>query len=106
MRVLLDECLPRRLKFQLAGHQVITTQEAGLSGKKNGELLRVMAGNFDALLTIDKNIAYQQSTSSLSFALVVMSARSNRLSDLAPHVPSVLEALRSIKPGEVVKVGV
>lgn len=106
MRVLLDECLPRRLKFEFTGHQVMTTQELGLSGKKNGELLRAAAGKIDALLTVDKNLAYQQNLKSLPFAVVVMSSRSNRLGDLIPVVPSVLAVLRSIKPGELVKVGV
>jgi hypothetical protein len=58
MRVLLDECLPRRLKAYLADHQVTTVPEAGWAGRKNGDLLRVAAGVVDAFITVDSNLAY------------------------------------------------
>ena len=48
MRVLLDECLPKRLKQSLIGHDVQTVPEAGWAGKKNGDLIRLAAGKFDA----------------------------------------------------------
>lgn len=59
MRVLLDECLPRRLKAELPDHDVRTVQEEGWAGLKNGALLRVAAGRFDVLLTVDRRIAFQ-----------------------------------------------
>ena len=59
MRVLLDECLPRRLKRDLAGHEVTTVPEAGWAGTKNGELLRLAAARFDAFVTIDQGLAFQ-----------------------------------------------
>jgi hypothetical protein len=40
MRVLLDECVPRGLRDEIAGHEVSTVAEAGWAGVKNGELLR------------------------------------------------------------------
>jgi hypothetical protein len=43
MRILLDESLPKELKFELAGHTVRTVQEMGWSGAKNGELLALAA---------------------------------------------------------------
>jgi hypothetical protein len=43
MRVLLDECLPRKLKNDLAGHDVRTVPDMGWAGKKNGELLQLAA---------------------------------------------------------------
>lgn len=60
MRVLLDECLPRKLKQELGGHEVRTAQEEGWAGLKNGALLQAAAGRFDVLLTVDRNIAFQQ----------------------------------------------
>jgi hypothetical protein len=105
MRVLLDECLPRRLKAHLVGHQVITVPEAGWAGKKNGDLLRAAAGLVDAFITIDSNLAYQQHLADLSFAVVVMSARSNRLQDVLPLVPQVLATLAVAQPGQVARVG-
>jgi hypothetical protein len=47
MRLLLDECLPRQLKRELAGHDVVTVPEAGLAGLKNGALLRRASELFD-----------------------------------------------------------
>ena len=78
MRVLLDECLPRRLKSLLVGHEVRTVPEAGWSGKKNGELIKLAADHFDAFITIDSNLVYQQNLQTLPFGVVVLSARSNR----------------------------
>jgi len=105
MRVLLDECLPRRLKSRLAGHEVQTVPEAGWAGKKNGELLNLLAGRFDAFITIDKNLVYQQNLTKVPFGVVAISARSNRLTDLEPLVPKLLEALSTLRPGDVVRVG-
>lgn len=104
MRILLDECLPRRLKAQFPGHVVRTVPEAGWAGKKNGELLRAASGNVDVFITVDSNLAYQQHLINLPFAVIVLSAHSNRLQDLIPLVPEVLAALVSIEPGHVVRV--
>jgi hypothetical protein len=61
MRILLDECVPRRLARELAGHDVRTVPEMGWSGKRNGELLQLMAGQgFEVFLTVDQNLRYQQ----------------------------------------------
>jgi predicted nuclease of predicted toxin-antitoxin system len=105
MRVLLDECLPRRLKSLLVGHEVMTVPEAGWAGKKNGELLRVAAGKVDAFITVDSNLAYQQHLVGLPFVVVVVTARSNRLADLLPVVPKILESLELAGPGQVMRVG-
>jgi len=67
MRVLLDECLPRGLKKHLHEHDVKTVPEAGWAGLKNGELLRVASGNVDVFVTIDSNLAYQQTVTGFSF---------------------------------------
>ena len=61
MRLLLDECVPRPLKRELPGHDVHTVVEMGWSSKRNGELLRLMlADRFEAFLTVDQNIEFQQ----------------------------------------------
>ncbi len=106
MRVLLDECLPRGLKKHLSAHDVRTVPEAGWAGKKNGELLRLASGSFDIFVTVDKNIAYQQNLLSLPFGVITLSASSNRLADLAPLIPALLEALDAARPGQIVKIGV
>lgn len=71
MRVLLDECFPRALRRELPGHDVKTVEEAGWAGVKNGELLRLAAKDFDVLLTVDRNLEYQQNFSGLTLAVIV-----------------------------------
>ena len=60
MRVLLDECLPRRLKRELVGHDARTVPEMGWASRRNGELLALAAAEFDVFLTVDRNLSYQQ----------------------------------------------
>src|SRR3954462_13136653 len=77
-----------------------------LAGKRNGELLTLAeAAGFDVLLTVDKGLPHQQNLSDRVISLLVVRAHSNEIEDLLPHVPACLEALRSIKPGQVVRVG-
>ncbi len=104
MRILVDECLPRKLARGLVGHEAVTVPEAGWAGKKNGELLHLMADEFDAFLTIDNNLPAQQNLVNHKVAFVVLVAPNNRLETLQPLLPSVLNALRIIQPGEVIKV--
>jgi hypothetical protein len=68
MRVLLDECVPRALRNDLPDHEVKTVAELGWAGVKNGELLRLAAAAFDVLITVDRNLEYQQSFAGLSLA--------------------------------------
>src|SRR2546425_8861054 len=105
MRVLLDECLPRRLMAELPDHEVRTAQEEGWTGLKNGELLRVAAGRFDVLLTVDRNIAFQQNLRGLSIGVLAMVVTSNRLVDIRPIMSKVREALPKVRAGEVTRVG-
>ncbi|MGH8604695.1 MAG: DUF5615 family PIN-like protein [Gammaproteobacteria bacterium] len=71
MRVLLDECVPRALRNDLPGHEVKTVVESGWAGVKNGILLQLAAKQFDILLTIDRNLEYQQNFSGLAIAVIV-----------------------------------
>ena len=93
MRVLLDECLPRRLKHELVGHKTRTAPEMGWASKRNGELLALAVGRFEVFATADRNLSYQQDPSAFDIAIVVLIARSNRLEDLRALVPRLLEVL-------------
>src|SRR5438046_1504532 len=100
MRILLDECVPRRLRREFPDHEVHTVPEMGWSGKKNGELLQLMLPeNFEVFLTVDQNLRYQQNLRTAHIAVVVLVAPSNRLADLLPLMPSILAALGTIQPG-------
>jgi len=106
MRVLLDECVPRKLANQLPGHEVHTVPEAGLAGTSNGELLRLAElACFEAFLAIDRGIEYQQNLRGHQIAIVLVKAKTSRLSDLLPFVPEILQALASIQPGQLVHLG-
>ena len=105
MRILLDECVPRRLRKELPGHDVFTVQEMGWTGKKNGELLQLMSGQkLELFLTVDQNLRFQQNLKGASVAVIVLVAATNRLADLVPLMPSTLRALASIKPGDIVEI--
>ena len=107
MKVLIDECAPKALKSALVakGYDCAMVQEAGWSGKQNGELLALAGGNFDVFITLDQNIRHQQNLTSYKIAVLIIRARSNRLADLRPHFAACVEALRFIQPGTVVEVG-
>ena len=105
MRLLLDECVPKRLKRELPGHDARTVQDLGWAGIKNGALLRLANGQFDALLTVDQGIEYQQNLSGLSISVVVMMALSNDVDDLRLLLPGVEDALAKLQPGEIIRVG-
>ena len=105
MRLLLDECVPRRLRRELPGHDARTVQDLGWAGIKNGALLELANGQFDALLTVDQGIEYQQNISGLSISVVVMMAPSNDVDDLRPLLGAVEQALAQLPPGEIIRVG-
>lgn len=105
MRVLLDECVPRPLRTHFPSHDVRTIREMGWAGKKNGELLALMAADgLEVLLTVDRNLRFQQNLAANGVAVVIMVAATNRLPDLIPTVPAVEAALAVIRPGDAVEV--
>ena len=100
MRLLLDESLPRRLGRLLTGHAVVPVADAGWSGLTNGRLLGVAQEKFDCLLTADRSLVHQQFLPRFEISVVVLRARTNRLEDLAPLVPRILEVLPTLRPGQ------
>lgn len=94
MRVLLDEMLDRRLKRLLPeGVEVVTVRERGWDSKKNGELLALAEKEFNILLTTDRGIPHQQDLARFDLEVVVLSAKSNRISDLEPLMAEVRRRL-------------
>jgi len=106
MKVLLDECVPRKLKNHLAGHVCRTVPEVGLAVKKNGELLLVaQEAGFDVFITVDRGMEYEQNLGRQNIAVVSLRAKSSRLADLVALMPEVLRLLPFIKSGELIRVG-
>lgn len=105
MRLLLDECIDRRLARELPGHHVRTVPQMGWATIKNGRLLRLAEIEFDAFITVDRNLSFQQNLPKFKIAVVVLRARSNRIEDLKPLVPELLAALPGAMAGRVTVVG-
>jgi hypothetical protein len=105
MRLLLDECVPKRLSRELPGHEVRTVHEAGWAGISNGALLRAASDAFDVMLTVDQGVKHQQNLAGLRISVVIMVAASNDIDDLRPLIPAVLKALSTMQAGEIRRVG-
>jgi hypothetical protein len=99
VKVLLDECVDWRLARLIVGHAVKTAHQMGWSGVENGELLALASAQFDVFVTVDRNLALQQNPGTVSISVVVLTAKTNRLADLLPLVPELLDAITSAKRG-------
>jgi len=106
VRILLDESLPRPLARLLPEHEVRTVATMGWTGRRNGELLQLAAGDFDALLTADQNLEHQQNVSALPIAVVVLVAPTNRIESLRPLILILLRTLETLAPRQLVHVSV
>ena len=106
MRVIVDECLPNRLTKVLSKHayEAVLVQKAGYGSLKNGALLRRIQGRFDAFVTIDGNLTYQQNLSEGHIGIVVLEAPTNAFEDIEPLIPSILKALETLKPGHIIRI--
>ena len=95
MKLLLDESVPRRLGSSFPdSFEVRTVQHMGWAGAKNGDLLRMSAEHgFDAFLTVDQGIEYQQNLVGLVLPVIIMIAHRNRLQELQLLVPEVITVL-------------
>lgn len=105
MRILLDECVDRRLAREIVGHEVQYVPELGWSGIKNGELLRLAQTQFDVRVTTDQNLEYEQNIRSFGIAVVVLCGVSNRIADLQPLIPEFLARVDLCRPGTVIHIG-
>jgi predicted nuclease of predicted toxin-antitoxin system len=102
VKLLLDECVTRLVRDDFAGHEVWTVEEAGFKGLENGELLKAASVIYDVLITVDRNIPYQQNIVGLNIAVLILAAKRNSYVHLKPLLPKALSALESIKMGSAV----
>jgi hypothetical protein len=100
VRILLDECIDHRLAKDITGHEVSTVMRMGWGGKRNGELLGLAQERFDIFVMTDRNLISQQDLSKFHIAVLILAAPSNRLTDLRPLIPRLLQALPFSKSGE------
>jgi predicted nuclease of predicted toxin-antitoxin system len=98
VRVLLDANLPRALVRRLSGHEAESIHARGWSDLDDRALLDACARHFDALVTLDQSLRFQQNLRGRAVAVVLLRARSNRIQDLEPLVPALLAALAASPP--------
>ena len=98
MNILFDGCVPRPLRNYLAGHQVKTAPQMGWGELQNGDLLRAAEVQFDAFVTADKNIRYQQNVTGRRIAILVLPT--NRWPALKPLTDRIAEAMNRLRPGD------
>jgi hypothetical protein len=105
LKLLLDENLPRGLRLEITGHEVFTTAYMKWSGIENGELLRRAAdAGFDALLTTDRGLEYEQNVATLPLAVVVLLVKPNTIETIRCLLPGLHEVLTRLSPRTLVKV--
>ena len=101
MKVLLDECLPKKLKREVHADVVRTVPEMGWAGTKNGALLRLVEREFDVFLTNDQSLEHQQNLKRFDLAVVILVAGTNDIEDLKPLMPDANQAIRMISAREI-----
>ena len=101
MKVLLDECLPRKLKHSVRAETIKTVPEMGWAGIENGALLRMAESEFEIFLTRDRNLEYQQNLASFDIAVIVLVAPTNDIEDLRPLMDAANQAIQTIRTHEV-----
>ena len=100
MKILLDECLDRRLAKEIIGHETKTVPQMKWAGIKNGELMRLAETEFDVFITVDHNLSFQQNLPKFNIAVLVSHAKSNRLADLQPFAEEIIESLSKLEKGK------
>jgi hypothetical protein len=101
MKLLLDENLPHPFRHEISGHDCYTVAYMGWAGVENGELLnRAHSAGFDALLTKDEGLAFELNRGNLPVAVVILHAPSNKLVDIRPLLPALLQALSNFSPSK------
>jgi len=105
LKVLLDECIDRRLSRYLQDHDVTCVAERGWAGVKNGQLLTRAAAEVDCLVTVDQGLPFQHDLSRFDIAIVIIRAKSNRLQDLIPLIPDIDIALKGTQRGSITHIG-
>lgn len=102
MKILLDECVTKKLRAYLPAHEVYTVVDKGWSGLYNGKLMtKCVEDGIDILITIDKNILYQQSVSKYSLTVVVFDALNSKVNTLANFLPQFENEVNTYQKGKL-----
>lgn len=98
-RILLDNCIDRRLGEALEGFEVTHVLDRGWQRLGDSTLVRVAADEFDVLVTVDRSMERQINLARLDLSVVVLRVPTNRLKDCLPRVPELREAISGAQLG-------
>ena len=104
MRILLDECVPRKLDRELAPHFVSTVPKEGLHHEDDDVLLKAAAAQFDVFITVDRNLSFEQNLGRLPIPVIILHGVTNRLADLKLLVPELQQVLNHVAGNQIIHV--
>ena len=102
MRIILDECVPSIVKRGLPARSIVTVQEMGWAGIKNGELLKLVSADFDVFITSDKNLRHQQNLAAFDVAVILLP--SNQVPIVTSLLTKIDETLTKIASKELIEI--
>lgn len=105
MKIILDECLPRRLVRDLHPYLATTVPREEWAGIKNGVLLKLIMSSFDIFITLDSNLVHQQNIEGIDLCIITLHAVNSRYETLQPMLPDILDAISRAKSGVVIHIG-
>jgi hypothetical protein len=101
IKIIIDECVPNIVKRGLPDREIVSVQNKGWSGIKNGELLKLVEPEFDVFITSDKNLRHQQNLSAIDLSIILLP--SNQVPVVKSLLPQIDTALESIGRQEFVE---
>jgi hypothetical protein len=101
MKILFDHGTPAPLRRALAGHTVSTAYEMGWTALDNGALLKAAETDFEALITTDQNLRYQQNLTGRRLAILVLPT--TRWPKIQAHETEVVAAGNALRSSDVVE---
>ena len=102
MKILLDECVTKKLKAYLSEFDVFTVTQLGWSGTKNGKLMTLCVENgFNVLVTIDKNLVYQQNMDKYPVSIAVFNSGKSKIEELSAFIPAFKRQLSQFEPNKI-----
>jgi hypothetical protein len=101
MKILFDHGTPAPLRRQLTGHEIATAYEMGWAKLSNGDLLAAAEKTFDAFITTDQNLRYQQNLAGRRLAILVLPTTS--WPEIQKHTSQVADSVDALKPGDFVE---
>jgi len=102
MKIIIDECVPSIVKRGLPARNIVSVQDMGWAGVKNGKLLSLVSAEFDVFITSDKNLRFQQNLAEVDIAIILLP--SNQVPVVSVLLPQIDDALGNIGLNDFVEI--